>query len=316
MPAADPFPKSPPGRHGWPWAEPPEPLPPRMPDGSPWPAISLVTPSLNQGEFLEQTLRSVLIQGYPRLELVVIDGGSRDHTAEILRKYDPWLAYWVSEPDRGQSHAINKGLARVTGDYVAWLNSDDYLLPDALRTWAELIRAHPRAVLWVGATQLVDRDGRWVCLHHPKLGDPRALAMWNFEAEFYQPGCIFSRSACAQVGGLDERLHFALDPDLWMRLRAIGEFAACNVPVACARLYPEAKSQRDVAAMQMELVAMAFQRGQPEAARERLIRFGEFMTQADRVQRQARKLRNRLRAFFVQRIVEPAGRLLGRPPRH
>ena len=86
-----------------------------MPDGSPWPAISLVTPSFNQGQFIEETLRSVLLQGYPRLELVVIDGGSRDNTVEILRKYEPWLTYWVSEPDRGQSHAINKGLARVTG---------------------------------------------------------------------------------------------------------------------------------------------------------------------------------------------------------
>ncbi len=306
------FPKPPPGRNGWPWGEPVQPLPPEMPDGSPWPAISLVTPSFNQGQFIEETLRSVLLQGYPRLELVVIDGGSRDNTVEILRKYEPWLTSWVSEPDRGQAHAINKGLARVTGDYVGWLNSDDYLLPGALRTWAELIRAQPQAVLWVGATQLIDRDGDLLELHRPKLGDQRALAMWNFEAEFYQPGCLFSRHACEHVGGLDERLHFALDPDLWMRLRAMGEFAACDVPVACARIYPEAKSQRDTAVMQMELIAMAFQRGEPEAARERLIRFGQAMTDAYRTQRQSRKLRNRLRTYFKQRIVEPAARLLGR----
>jgi len=286
-----------------------------MPDGSPWPAISLVTPSFNQAPFIEETLRSVLLQGYPRLELVVIDGGSQDGTVEILRKYEPWLTYWVSEPDGGQAHAINKGLARMTGDYVGWLNSDDYLLPGALRTWAELIRAQPQAVLWVGATQLIDRDGDLLELHRPRLGDLRALAMWNFEAEFYQPECLFSRPACEQVGGLDERLHFALDPDLWMRLRGIGEFAACDVPVACARIYPEAKSQRDAAVLQMELIAMAFQRGQPEAARERLIRFGQAMTDAYRTQRKARRLRNRLRTFFVQRIVEPAGRLMGKPPR-
>jgi len=84
-----------------------------MPDGSPWPTISLVTPSFNQAPFIEETLRSVLLQGYPRLELVVIDGGSQDGTVEILRKYQPWLTYWVSEPDHGQAHAINKGLAEV-----------------------------------------------------------------------------------------------------------------------------------------------------------------------------------------------------------
>ena len=203
----------------------------------------------------------------------------------------------------------------MTGDYVGWLNSDDSLLPHALRTWAELIHAQPQAVLWVGATQLIDRDGGLLELHRPQLGDLRALAMWNFEAEFYQPGCLFSRHGCEQVGGLDERLHFALDPDLWMRLRGIGEFAACDIPVACARIYPEAKSQRDAAVLQMELIAMAFQRGQPEAARERLIRFGQTMTDAYRTQRNARRLRNRLRTFFMQRIVEPAGRLLGKPPR-
>ena len=112
MPAAIPFPKPLLIRDGWPWGEPTQPLPPAMPDGSPWPAISLVTPSFNQAPFIEETLRSVLLQGYPCLELVVIDGGSQDGTVEILRKYQPWLTYWVSEPDHGQAHAINKGLAR------------------------------------------------------------------------------------------------------------------------------------------------------------------------------------------------------------
>lgn len=304
------FPEPRPGRVGWPWTEPPAPLPPLMPDGSAWPAISLVTPSLNQGEFIEETLRSVLLQGYPRVELVVIDGGSRDQTVEVLRRYEPWLAYWVSEPDRGQSHAINKGLTRVTGEYVAWLNADDYLLPQALQTWAHLIRARPRAVLWAGAVQLHDRHGRILGIHQPRLGNKRDLARWNFKAEFYQPGCVFRRSVCQHVGGLDERLHYALDPDLWMRMRAVGEFAACDVPIACARLYPEAKSQRDPASLQMELIGVAFEQREFEAARERLLHFGQEMVRAYQVQRGARKLRNRLRRFLRQRLVEPVGRLL------
>lgn len=101
-----------------------------MPDGKPWPKISIVTPSFNQGQYIEETIRSILLQGYPNLEYIVIDGGSTDGAVDVIRKYEKWLTYWVSEPDKGQADAINKGLERCTGEIFNWINSDDILLPN------------------------------------------------------------------------------------------------------------------------------------------------------------------------------------------
>lgn len=125
---------------GWPWSEESvagRAAPPVLFDGQALPRITVVTPSFNQGQFIEQTIRSVLMQGYPNLEYMIFDGGSSDGSVETIRKYENHLAYWQSEPDRGQSHAINKGFKRSTGQIICWLNSDDYFLPDTLKTVAE-----------------------------------------------------------------------------------------------------------------------------------------------------------------------------------
>src|SRR5205814_7869126 len=122
------LPPPPSDKTGWPWTVETPTAPPVRPDESSWPRISIVTPSYNHGEFIEETIRSILLQGYPDLEYIIIDGGSTDQSSEIIQKYAFWLTFWVSEKDRGQAHAINKGLSRSTGTIFQWINSDDVVL--------------------------------------------------------------------------------------------------------------------------------------------------------------------------------------------
>ena len=125
------LPPAPKDKTGWPWTEESTKLPEKSPDGSRWPCITVITPSFNQGQFLEEAIRSVLLQGYPNLEYFVFDGGSSDNSSEIIKKYSSWLTYWVSEPDNGQSAVINRGLQMGTGFYATWINSDDMLCKNA-----------------------------------------------------------------------------------------------------------------------------------------------------------------------------------------
>ncbi|MCG2767567.1 MAG: glycosyltransferase, partial [Anaerolineae bacterium] len=123
------LPPPPSGKTGWPWTEESEQLPEMMPGGEPWLRVSIVTPSYNQAQFIEETIRSVLLQGYPNLEYIVLDGGSTDDSVQIIRKYADWIAYWASEKDNGQTDAINRGWQRATGSILAYLNSDDIHTP-------------------------------------------------------------------------------------------------------------------------------------------------------------------------------------------
>ena len=126
------LPPPPSGKSGWPWTEESMPLPRHLPETGSWPRVTIVTPSFNQGRFLEETIRSVLLQGYPDMEYFVLDGGSTDNSVEIIEKYARWITFWTSEPDKGQSAAINRGLRMGSGMYATWINSDDLLCKDAL----------------------------------------------------------------------------------------------------------------------------------------------------------------------------------------
>src|SRR5688572_23620138 len=128
-------------KKGWPWDQ--ETVFDFNDSKKHWPRISIVTPSYNQGIFLEETLRSILLQNYADLELIVIDGGSKDNSVEIIKKYEPWITYWISEKDNGQSDAINKGFKKASGEIVAWINSDDLLTPGSLHKVAEYFTALP-----------------------------------------------------------------------------------------------------------------------------------------------------------------------------
>jgi glycosyltransferase involved in cell wall biosynthesis len=203
------LPPPPPGKTGWPWTGGFGALPEKMPDDSPWPILSIVTPSYNQGDFLEETIRSILVQGYPNLEYIVIDGGSTDCSLDIIKQYEPWLTYWVTEPDRGQAHAINKGLERCTGRIFNWINSDDILAPNALATIALLFGDHDCVA---GAVANFDGAGHREIIKN--------LIKRSSGESFHQPGLWLIRENIAICGGLDESLHLAFDWDLAMRYLA------------------------------------------------------------------------------------------------
>ncbi len=182
-----------------------------MPPGQSWPKISIVTPSFNQGDYIEKTIRSVLLQGYPNLEYIIIDGGSTDQTVDIIKKYEKWINFWVSEKDRGQSHAINKGLARTSGELLGWLNSDDYYLPGALFKLAKSYLEDTSVGAIYGQGHIVDESGAIV--YTPKLETVTRenLFSWCFGNDFMQPSCLCTRKAWQESGPIDETLNFALD---------------------------------------------------------------------------------------------------------
>ena len=182
-----------------------------MPDGSPWPRFSVVTPSLNQGEFIEETIRSVLLQGHANLEYIVIDGGSSDNSVETIQKYEPWIKFWVSESDRGQSHAINKGFRRATGPILGWLNSDDTYTKGALQKACDGFVQAPDAALVYGICNSIDIDGDFT---GQKVPGPLDLTRLVSEVYFWQPAVFMRTTAIRDLGYLDEDLHIGMDTEL------------------------------------------------------------------------------------------------------
>jgi glycosyltransferase involved in cell wall biosynthesis len=212
------LPLAPGSQIGWPWTEETSPVPGHTCDGSPWPKISVITPSLNQARFLEGAIRSVLLQGYPNLEYMVLDGGSKDGSVDIISRYAGWLSCWVSEPDGGQSHAINKGLSRATGDIVAWLNSDDYYLPGTLRTVAEQAFLSPEAGAWAGGGRQIDPEtGRELWERFPPPLGHKEILNWN-QHYLPQPSCFINRKVLGEKLYLNEAYHMQMDFDLWLRI--------------------------------------------------------------------------------------------------
>lgn len=231
------LPAAPAGRTGWPW-DCGTPLPGAGVTTAA-PRISIVTPSFNQADYLEETIRSVLLQGYQNLQYLVIDGGSTDGSVDIIRKYAAWIDYWVSEPDRGQSHAINKGLARCDGEWVNWLNSDDFLLPGALFAVAQAAGATPGARLVAGKLTVIGgNSGRppWCA----KLSGDLTDDLVNHRMA--QPAMFYRRTPDLRA---DESLHYAMDFDWWVQLLArSGPDSVCVIaePLATFRHHPTSKT--------------------------------------------------------------------------
>ena len=179
-----------------------------------FPRITVITPSLNQGEFIRQTVDSVVSQGYPGLDYWVIDGGSTDATLAILRSYEDSIRY-ISEPDGGQADAVNKGLHRATGDVIGWLNSDDMYLPGALETVGIYFRDHPETAVLYGDAYYCDDSGK-ILEPYPT----RDFDWETFSTECYvcQPSVFFRRGILEDVGLLNPALHFCMDYDFWIRV--------------------------------------------------------------------------------------------------
>ncbi len=245
-PSLNDLPPPPRGKTGWPWTE--EGLPfvqePRI--GAPYPKISIVTPSYNQGPFLEETIRSVLLQGYPDLEYIIIDGSSTDESVEIIRKYEPWITYWISEPDAGQTDAINKGIRKTTGGVLAWLNSDDVYRPEALQQIGKSFITLPHVDLLYGDCEMIDGSGRLFDRFNVRSGDLVQLLEENFIA---QPSAFCTREAWEKAGGLDGTLHYAMDYDLWLRIFLAG-MTSVYVPTVISRFRYHGASKSGVGSVQ------------------------------------------------------------------
>jgi glycosyltransferase involved in cell wall biosynthesis len=194
------------GKKGWPWSIESPQLAPLMNDGRAWPKISIVTPSFNQGEFLEETIRSILLQGYPNLEYIIIDGGSKDNSVEIIKKYERWLKYWISEEDTGQANAINKGLKHCSGDLFNWINSDDYLEIGALRIIAEKFDDND---VVAGSVRNFGING--VSIIQSKNLNIKGFMGAANGMIWHQPGTWLKYYNIMSISALDENFHYCFD---------------------------------------------------------------------------------------------------------
>ncbi|HLO13267.1 MAG TPA: glycosyltransferase family 2 protein [Anaerolineales bacterium] len=209
------------------------------------PRITVITPSFNQGDFIEQTINSVLSQKYPDLEYIVMDGGSTDNTLEILKKYDGRLL-WISEKDRGQSHAINKGLRIATGEIIAFLNSDDLYEPDSLWKVGTFFTTYPDTNWLSGKCRTIDSRGKeirkGITLYKNawlRLRSYGVLAVLNYIS---QPATFWSRKVIGTIGDFDESLRYAMDYDYWLRIGGKFKLWVLDDYLACFRIHASSKA--------------------------------------------------------------------------
>ncbi|MEW6568849.1 MAG: glycosyltransferase family 2 protein [Chloroflexota bacterium] len=215
-------------------------LPSDKTDPNALPLVSVVTPSFNQARFLEPTIRSVLEQDYPRIEYLVIDGGSTDGSLDIIRRYADRLAHWVSEPDRGQTDAINKGFSLAHGEIFAWLNSDDTYRPGAVSAAVRYLRDHPHVGMVYGAAFYIDTEDRVVARYPSGPTDYKGLRRGR--TTISQQAMFFRSRLWRMVGPLDPSFFYAMDYDLWVRIAAVTPIAFCPEPWANFRLHADSKS--------------------------------------------------------------------------
>jgi glycosyltransferase involved in cell wall biosynthesis len=203
------------------------------------PRITIITPSYNQGQYIEDTILSIINQGYPNLEYIIIDGGSTDNTVEIIKKYSDRINYWVSEKDKGQSNAINKGFHKATGDIINWINSDDQLMPGALAAIARHFAENPDAVMIHGRIEYFGETKSYYSVNLPKNDLETRYAA---HICMPQPACFYRKKLLDEQGYLDESLHFSMDTDLFLRAGLHYKIVQVEDVISRFRLHSASKS--------------------------------------------------------------------------
>ncbi len=246
------FPPPPAGNHGWPWDPPPAAPPPV----APVPHISVIVPSFKLGRFIEETIRSIVLQQWPDLEFIIIDGGSSDETVEVIRKYERWITWWVSEADRGQAEAINKGLKRATGDIVAWFNADDFYTDGIFTAVAEAWRRNPRGIYAAPVVNFYER-GRETLIRPRGLSLESVVQYWTGRALWHDPGLFWSRAVVDAVGGPDTSLHYSHDFDYLARALQHASVEYVDHIAAGFRMHPGSKTISSAEQMMAETAAVS-----------------------------------------------------------
>jgi glycosyltransferase involved in cell wall biosynthesis len=278
------------------------------------PRISVVTPSYNQGKFIEATIRSVLDQGYPNLEYIIIDGSSTDETVDVIRRYEKHLAYWVSEKDNGAADAISKGFAKATGDILAYLNSDDVYLPGSLETVGTLMRDHSIDVAF--------GNMYWMDAHGNTIGERRQTRFTRMGylfggSDLMQPATFWKRDLYLRCGGIDPSYRFTFDTDLFFRFVLNGaQFERVNKFLASFRIHPQSKSSNDEAICVEELrrIRQKYQPFPHKSLRGRGVRLAAWMYRSVCYALQGDllwligRIPDRAKAPWASEIVGPKGR--------
>jgi glycosyltransferase involved in cell wall biosynthesis len=257
--------------YGWPsplsLQEPP--LPQSKVDGDPNPGLkfSIVIPTLNQGDTIEDTIMSIINQDYPNYEIIIMDGGSNDATLDVINRYRPYLAHVTSEPDKGQSQAINRGFQRATGDIYAWLNSDDFYLPGALSKVAKAF-SDPSVEFLVGAGDVISMNHDFLRFIPERILNRQALIDWKNDRWIMQQSCFWRSSLWHKVGGVDESLGLLMDYDLWFKFSSSCQPASLDQKLGVMRYHPDAKTVKFRSKSNQELAYVYAKHGLFDELRE------------------------------------------------